>query len=511
MISTLLIGTILFAVSVLTALLVGSGAAIPAIALTVFSLALIWMFIGIKGDDTGGSANALWIAFALIIGLGSVWKVAAYDASVGIEIYVIACLVLYGSRTIPIVKPLFWPLLFFAAYLVIATISSFVGKSSLIPSIFQLLTDTKIVAFIVFGAILGWSRSGDERLTKITAVAWIPLALLVAWQWVHPSSYYGLYHRSYGGLSDPLGLVPDRALGPFNHAVMLATFCAAMICFAVSGYLASGNKKHIAIALPYLILLACTTQRVEIIAMLGSTFALLAILWLMSARGIEKALVLVFALIVIGAVSFGLVSLLIHYGQTDHEIAELIGAVQPFRPRPVFYYTAARIASENFPLGSGFATFAGAGAGKFDWATYQHLGLVFYSWFSPTYLFETFWPHIVAEGGWFGLACYLLFVLLIFAVLIQRLAQASNERKPAEQQFVKRIYYIGIWGWVYLFLTSLNGPNYEDPSIAMLFAPFVGIAIKLTLVRPVRSKFVKSIAGKEQKELAMGIAMPIRP
>jgi hypothetical protein len=169
----------------------------------------------------------------------------------------------------------------------------------------------------------------------------------------------------------------------------------------------------------------------------------------------------------------------------DSEVQEFIGEAKAFRPRPVYYITSFSIANEYAPLGSGPGTFAGAGAGKFDWDYYQKLGFFSYSWFSPTYLFETYWPHFIAEGGWFGFLAYFLFVVGLIRYCFQSFKASID---PQE-----RLYWlIATTGLVYLLLTSLNGPTFEDPVIAFLAVPFVGIAHRFTRMRLSRSAAISS-------------------
>lgn len=421
----------------------------------IFWLLLILVFtVGFVQKRTGTSLSIL-LELVMLLGMPfTVWSLGRMDARL---------------------KRLFLLILFF---LIISILSAFFGRSQLFAAAFQFATDLKFVILLLIGFYITWSEKTEYRFWLIMRWLWLPLMLLVAWQWFSPGTYFKYIHLTYSGQADPLGLVPSRALGPYNHSATFAAVLSLLFLISVSRALTK-QKSYFLVAGAYFLLLFGTTQRLEILSLLA-IISVLYIYYSFKGRGSSVFLKGLFSIFVVAGLVLAALPMMKERLNRDSEFREFTGEVKPFRPRPVYYATSFSIANDFIPLGSGPGTFAGAGASKFNWNYYQQLGFFSYPWFNPTFLFETYWPHFIAEGGWFGFLAYFLFVVGLVRYSFQSFRAATDT--------TERMYWlIATTGLMYLLLTSFNGPTFEDPETAFLAVPFVGIAHRFTRERLSRS------------------------
>ena len=95
--------------------------------------------------------------------------------------------------------------------------------------------------------------------------------------------------------------------------------------------------------------------------------------------------------------------------------------------RGQFAYNGWKIAVKNFPFGTGAGTFGSRVAQRFYSPLYYQYGMIHTLGMDPiwpAYACDTFWPMIMAESGFLGLAGYLAMVFSLFAK-IQRLRDKS--------------------------------------------------------------------------------------
>lgn len=459
--------------SVLIGLMVGIGLWKVAAGL-IGLVALNMLFIWYTGRNPGNRDILFWMMLVLVLTVGFIQKHSGTSFGFLLELvmllampYAIGAFVSLDAR----LKRLFLLLIIF---LVITISSAFFGESSLFVSVFQIGTDLKFVILLLIGFYITWSKKTEQRFWFAVRWLWLPFMLLVAWQWIAPGSYFKYIQLNYSGQADPLGVVPTRALGPYNHSATFAAVLSLLFLISISRALTQ-QKFFFFVACAYFLLLLGTTQRLEILSLLGIV-SVLYIYYGLKGQGIPgflKGMLSIFVILVTVVSVFPSIE---NRLERDTEFREFTGEIRAFRPRPVYYTTSFTIANQRFPFGSGPGTFASAGAGKFNWSYYQKLGFFSYPWFSPTFLFETYWPHFIAEAGWFGFLAYFLFVL--------GLIRYSFHAFKAATEIDERMYWlIATTSLAYLLLTSFNGPTFEDPATALLAVPFVGIAHRFTRAR----------------------------
>jgi hypothetical protein len=111
-------------------------------------------------------------------------------------------------------------------------------------------------------------------------------------------------------------------------------------------------------------------------------------------------------------------------------VADYIGGDLSDTVRSFTYVVSSRIAGDFFPLGSGAGTFASLPSRDFYFSP-------LYDIYGPShmhgaarhfsgYLMDTFWPKVLAESGWFGLAVYLAMFCFILWRAAANLAQRAD-------------------------------------------------------------------------------------
>ena len=127
-------------------------------------------------------------------------------------------------------------------------------------------------------------------------------------------------------------------------------------------------------------------------------------------------------------------------------------------PRIMLMKYGSIIASERFPLGTGWGTFGSYYAASMYSPIYEELG-----WSSHHslgmdkigYLNDTFWPTIYCETGWIGMIGFVIMLLAIF-VSIQKMYKKSF-----------MIYAAGILSYVYILITTLESTAYSHPALLL--------------------------------------------
>ncbi len=131
--------------------------------------------------------------------------------------------------------------------------------------------------------------------------------------------------------------------------------------------------------------------------------------------------------------------------------------------RGQFAYNGWRIGVANLPFGTGAGTFGSRVAQRYYSPLYHKYGMtntVGMDPIWPAYACDTFWPMILAEYGFIGLACYITMVLLLF-VRIQKLRTCGVW-----------IYMAGMTGFAYEILETTGALAFSDVtavSLALLF------------------------------------------
>ncbi|AAZ97743.1 hypothetical protein Tbd_1790 [Thiobacillus denitrificans ATCC 25259] len=427
-------------------------------------------FYAVLGGRSGPGLrdSFFWLAFVLIFATDSLKKVTGYSANFVLEF----SLILAAPLLVPTLVRLLSESRFFkwwfaglSVFFILSLLSSFFGRSHVFAAAFQFLTNLKFILILLLGFYIVWSARTEAIFWWIVRWLWLPTAMLVAWQWGHPSSYFGLMPYATAS-ADPLQLFPSRAVGPFSHPTYLGLYMGVLTVFCVINAISGAGRRYFVIALCYFLLLLASAQRQETVAAIVAATAAVGLL-----HGKRFALrSAVIGLVTVLAVGGGAWLLI-----KDNLVQEatkwgVIGHSAIQQPRQVLYIHAVEIADQYAPLGSGLGTFAGAGAQKFDISLYLDRGFARYSWFyKQNVLMDTYWTNFLAETGWAGALLLLALTLLLVAFT----AVNSLEKYPSE---IRRFWLLAFGGMAFVFLLSLTSPSFQDPGLFLVPGIFLGVA-----------------------------------
>lgn len=211
-----------------------------------------------------------------------------------------------------------------------------------------------------------------------------------------------------------------------GHPGAFSALMGILLCFAITDRWM--HKKFRYTVLIFLFL-AGTVLSLRRTSLTGVVLAVGVVLFLPAVRQWIRARISIRAIGLVAAASIlfsGIVFVLFR----DLIISYMAGD----SPRALLLQTGFQIANDFFPLGSGFGTYSGGMNQKF----YSPL---FYKYRLSTtwglsednsaFINDTFWPHIIAETGYFGLVCYSVIIGIFFAVCLRALKRLRSREAAA--------------------------------------------------------------------------------
>ncbi|MFA5146590.1 MAG: hypothetical protein WC515_04375 [Candidatus Omnitrophota bacterium] len=146
--------------------------------------------------------------------------------------------------------------------------------------------------------------------------------------------------------------------------------------------------------------------------------------------------------------------------------------------RNVLYSTSLRLAKDFFPFGSGLGTFGGWVAALYYSPIYAIYGIdnVLGLERGGKFLTDTFWPYIVGQFGYLGLACYLWIIAAIFMRLARAYKRSSLD--------AVRAFIIGtLMIFTEALVESIAEPVFLKPPLFFLIFACVGVSLSLSDAR----------------------------
>ena len=146
-------------------------------------------------------------------------------------------------------------------------------------------------------------------------------------------------------------------------------------------------------------------------------------------RGDKKPTVFLYLILVVGVLFLGADQLQFYFGDTTSA-------------RYLLQSTSMQIAQSLFPFGSGFGTYASYMSGEYYSPLYYLYGLSGVYGLSPDYhafVSDSFWPTVIGQFGYFGLA---LFTLLIGTFFYSFISRSRSHRVPVGAYVIIPLYYL---------------------------------------------------------------------
>lgn len=135
------------------------------------------------------------------------------------------------------------------------------------------------------------------------------------------------------------------------------------------------------------------------------------------------------------------------------------GASRDQSARYMLLLKSASVASDHFPIGSGFGTYGSFYSSVVYSPLYYKYGLNIVFGLTPEtggYISDSFWPMILAQTGWIGLALYILAIIMLFR-RIRKLRRIDIQK-----------YFVGIFILLYILIESTAGSAFVHPLVMPL-------------------------------------------
>lgn len=356
-------------------------------------------------------------------------------------------------------------------YLALGAISSIMHHVPLAlagQSVF-LMVKGFIFAFAV--AQLDWTVDDVRKMVKPAAWVLVFVLVLSVVNFAIPDAWARVFSRRTTGVDYRLGL--PSLIGPFDHEFAYGQFMA-LSAVAVLAFRANVRKSAISAWLlaGSFVGLILSFRRKAIAAAIGAMFA--ARVASPGKRG-SAVMTMIVALPLIIIIGWdGIASLV------DVTYGEYFGDTTT-AARTLLYRDGFALGVQSFPLGVGFARFGSYMASQVYSPEYVGLGYPSIYGLAPgirgPYLSDTFWPSIVGETGYIGLAAFMMAVIAMAR-------QGSKLIKASDNPYARWIGVVLI-GWTIEFaVESIAAPVFNSPPVYTLLFFAGGVVAALVSQLP---------------------------
>lgn len=229
------------------------------------------------------------------------------------------------------------------------------------------------------------------------------------------------------------------------------THFAAIGVFLTVVLLSLWDVKNTPVQLAILLVMLCTTLRSKAVA--AAALVVLIYYWSYKKERRIKVEDIIIALPLILAIGWNKI------------VFYFSGTISKDSARSVLLNTSFKVAGRRFPLGAGFGTFASYLSGVHYSPLYYAYGISKVHGIRPTnysYISDSFWPMILGQNGYIGLALFIAMVLLWISKV--------TELRVTDKAF----YTAGLVGVSYLLIASTAESSFVNP-IVLPIAVWTGI------------------------------------
>lgn len=332
----------------------------------------------------------------------------------------------------------------------------------------QFLLELKVPLLVCLFIGLGNPRWIYKRFLPVLKGLLLLSIPLIVFQFGWPNLYDLTFPASAhaGRLWVGYDLSLARAAGMFRHPGQLAFVSAIVAAVFFMRTISHGPSRNLHWFLLALLILLCTLERQEIVAV---AVLLPSIGFITHRSRVLGEKFVLGSVITIGTavVLAPLLSVLSGYIQFVSARLQVAAAASSQAARVIFYLVGFNLANEHFPLGVGFGGFGGYAAKVFDSPYYTQFGFARYAWYRQgMFMTDTFWPHVYAEAGWLGFMAYAL-ALGALVIGLWGMFRVSGDRES-------RLYIrIALFSIAFLISTSLTSAAPTSMLPAMLSFMFL--------------------------------------
>lgn len=348
-------------------------------------------------------------------------------------------------------------------------LSTVLGRSQLMAAVWQLQYNLKWPLMFGLGLLVARGETGELRLRQLLSWSWVVLLACIVLEIAWPGGHEMLFDVPPDLHPNPILGFGLRYRGPFFHSGYLALSCALLVSACLALALAGRGRRWLWLALVYGGLALLSGQRQELFAL-----AVCIAIFLLLAGRRHGYLFLLLGIFLGGIVLAGGMFLDQMPGEAVLAQWGLIEGTGTLSERAILSLNGVQVAERYFPLGSGWGTYGGVGAQKFDQSLFVELGFGRYWWFRRgLFLVDTYWPGVVAETGFAGAASLLLLFLLLWGGLFRRCLEALRQGQHVA------LCATGLAAATLLLLNSPTSAVLTDPRGALLFWLLIGAAWRI--------------------------------
>ena len=468
---------VLFAFSLVCAVLIGAGELLPVAGLVMLAGTLSLLYWGARGieDRRGWLLAAGWCVMLFAHGARQVSGMPVGYVLEFLEVGVVLATARCVRNIAEHDRALRVLLILLLLHFAFALLSSLLGRSHAVAALWQLQYNLKWPLMFGLGTLLIWNDRVEGVMRKVVGWSWIFIGLALALE----IGLYGVHSQIFGLNLDrqpnPFLWAGGRYRGPFSHAGYFAIICALLTVGAIVQLLAGRGRAWGLVALIYFAFVLASGQRQELLALALALGLLGAIRW---RDHLPLLLIGIGCLVTLAIAGF----IYVGYLPMQSTLAQwgLVADLSPLSERAIISTNGIAVAQQYFPLGSGLGTYGGAGAQKFDLSLFVDLGFGRYWWFQEgLYILDTYWPCIVAESGFFGAFLVFLFFLVMWSTLFRRAWYAFETP-------VFGLNLLALGSLTLLLGNTPSSPILTDPRGALVFWLIIGAAWRASV--PVRAE-----------------------
>ncbi len=333
----------------------------------------------------------------------------------------------------------------------------------------------KFPVFLLLALTINWDDRDAARVIRGALILGPVFLVTGVVVWLMPPTAARMFLDPGSDLNDILARGDLRSMhGLFIHPGLFGWAMAVVGCYAIALLLRRPSVLNGLGLLSSVIGIVVSLRRKPLVAL---PLAAIAGVFSAGTRRQRLGIVALLAVLIGGAFTIGRERI---KTVVEDTMTSYLDPYAPSTARALLYVTGWRIAEDHFPLGAGFGRFGGYVSQLHYSPLYDEYGLSNIYGLSretPSYMQDTYWPHILAEVGLFGALVLVAFFLLLWRRCVHVARKAPNEQTRVIALAASMVLIEGL-------IESGVAPVFEISLLAYTIAIPLGITLVLG-ARPV--------------------------
>ncbi len=328
----------------------------------------------------------------------------------------------------------------------------------------------KFPVFLLLALTINWNDRDATRVVRGALILGPVFLLTGVLVWLMPPTVARFFLDPGSDLNDILARGELRSMhGLFIHPGLFGWAMAVVGCYAIALLLRRPSVLNGLGLLSSVIGIVVSLRRKPLVAL---PLAAIAGVFSAGTRRQRLGIVALLAVLVGGAFTIGRERI---NTVVEDTMTSYLDPYAPTTARALLYVTGWRIAEDRFPLGAGFGRFGGYVSQLRYSPLYDEYGLSNIYGLSretPSYMQDTYWPHILAETGLFGALVLLAFFFLLWQRCVHVARKSPNEQTRVIALAASMVLIEGL-------IESGVAPVFEITLLAYTIAIPLGITLVL--------------------------------